>query len=108
MAECGFRISTAGSGAEALACPALPRVELLVTDLAMPGMNGLELARQVRQRRPGLGVLLITGFVGEAAEADLAEARAGGPFAILRKPVTVEQITAAIASLLAAQPETAP
>ena len=108
LAECGFHVSAAGSGAEALASPALPRAELLVTDLAMPGMNGLELARRARLRRPGLGVLLVTGFAGEAAEDDLAEARAGGPFAILRKPVTVEQIAAAIAGLLAAQPETAP
>ena len=68
----------------------------------------MELARRARLRRPGLGVLLVTGFAGEAAEDDLAEARAGGPFAILRKPVTVEQIAAAIAGLLAAQPETAP
>ncbi|MDT8330821.1 response regulator [Roseomonas gilardii] len=108
LAESGFRVGTAGSGAEALVSPALPRAELLVTDLAMPGMNGLELARRARLRRPGLGVLLVTGFAGEAAEDDLAEARAGGPFAILRKPVTVEQIAAAITGLLAAQPETAP
>lgn len=108
LAECGFRVGTAGSGAEALVSPALPRAELLVTDLAMPGMNGLELARRARLRRPGLGVLLVTGFAGEATERDLAEVRAGGPFAILRKPVTVEQIAAAITGLLAAQPETAP
>ena len=37
---------------------------------------------------PYYRVLLVTGFAGEAAEDDLAEARAGGPFAILRKPVT--------------------
>jgi CheY-like chemotaxis protein len=108
LAESGFHVGTAGSGAEALASPALARAELLVTDLAMPGMNGLELARRARLRHPGLGVLLVTGFAGEAAEDDLAEARAGGPFAILRKPVTVEQIAAAILGLLAAQPETAP
>jgi CheY-like chemotaxis protein len=43
--------------------------DLLVTDFAMPGMSGADLAREVRRRRPGLPVLMITGF---------ADARTGG------------------------------
>lgn len=43
-------------------------IHLLVTDVAMPGMTGVELHRQLSHRRPGLPVLYLTGYAGTAAE----------------------------------------
>jgi CheY-like chemotaxis protein len=67
--------------------------DLLMTDHAMPGMTGMELAREVRRRRPTLPILLATGF----AEPD-------GPEAIevarLAKPYTQAQLANEIALLL--------
>ena len=67
--------------------------DLLMTDHAMPGMTGMELAREVRQRRPTLPILLATGF-----------AEAQGPEAIdvarLAKPYTQSQLANEIARLL--------
>jgi signal transduction histidine kinase len=70
------------------------RTDLLITDHAMPGMTGMELARKVRRQRPQLPILLATGF----AESD-------GPEAIdvarLAKPYTQAQLANEIALLLA-------
>jgi hypothetical protein len=46
------------------------RIDLLVTDVGLPGMNGRQLADQARERRPGLKILFITGYAESAAIAD--------------------------------------
>jgi len=65
LATDNYEISSANSGEEAaalIAAPDYPGVDLLVTDLLMPGMNGRELADVVRQRFPTARVLYVTGF----------------------------------------------
>ena len=60
-----YEIQSAGSGVEAarlLDAPGFAGVDLLVTDLMMPQMNGRELAAVVRQRNPSVRVLYVTGF----------------------------------------------
>jgi signal transduction histidine kinase len=95
LRDLGCRVTVAESGEAAL--PVLrgtAHIDVLVTDLAMPGMSGLALIDHARTHRPGLPALLLTGFAGdvedEAAECD---------FALLRKPVTVGQMAAALATL---------
>jgi signal transduction histidine kinase/CheY-like chemotaxis protein len=93
LSDHGWSVDSVGSGAEAL--PVLERTEaidLLVTDLAMPGMNGLDLIREARERRPGLPALLLTGYAGTAHAGLLGFAGAGGPFKLLRKPVRPEEL----------------
>jgi len=53
-------VSTAGSGEEALAHLGDDQADLILTDLRMPGMDGLELLRQIRARAPGVEVILMT------------------------------------------------
>lgn len=65
LATDNYEISSANSGeaaAELIAKPDFPGVDLLVTDLLMPGMNGRQLADIVRQRFPNARVLYVTGF----------------------------------------------
>ena len=52
--------------------PAQPtqRIDLLVTDVGLPGMNGRQLADQARETRPGLKMLFITGYAESVAMAD--------------------------------------
>jgi CheY-like chemotaxis protein len=67
----------------------------------MPGdADGLTLIREARRRRPGLPALLVTGYPGEAAEADIEQAAASGPFALLRKPFSVKMLQAQVAMVL--------
>jgi two-component system cell cycle sensor histidine kinase/response regulator CckA len=65
LATENYEIATADSGhaaAELIAKPDFPGVDLLVTDLMMPGMNGRQLAEVVRARNPRVRVLYVTGF----------------------------------------------
>ncbi|MGJ3263390.1 MAG: ATP-binding protein [Salinarimonas sp.] len=67
LAEFGHRVVAVGSAAEALARLEVDHAfDVVLSDLAMPGMTGLALAQTLRERRPGLPVVLLTGF-GEAA-----------------------------------------
>jgi signal transduction histidine kinase/ActR/RegA family two-component response regulator len=71
------------------------RIDLMVIDFAMPGMNGIEVARLVRRNWPRLGILFVTGFADTAV---LAADAAGDE--ILQKPFKLDALTAAVARLL--------
>jgi signal transduction histidine kinase/ActR/RegA family two-component response regulator len=103
LAERGWTVEQAPDAQAALArLQDAARPDLLVTDLAMPGINGLALIRAARREAPGLPVVLLTGFVndGAAAETALAEAMRGGPFALLRKPIDTQDLAARAEALL--------
>ncbi len=70
---------------------------LLITDLTMPGMTGLELARRALALRPELPVILISGFLNET---DLARARELGIARVLDKPLTLSALGRATAECL--------
>jgi CheY-like chemotaxis protein len=92
----GHTVIQAGDGTEALARVAAERgVDLVLTDLGMPGMNGWAVARELKSRHPSLLVGLITGW-GDDPQADPAD-RAVVDF-IIGKPVTEENLRAAIAN----------
>ncbi|HVU16622.1 MAG TPA: two-component regulator propeller domain-containing protein [Candidatus Didemnitutus sp.] len=73
-------------------------INLLVTDLTMPNLTGVELARAVRALHSDLPIILCTGFEGAAAAEDIARLKLIGP---LLKPFTHESLTSAIAAALA-------
>lgn len=60
----GYRVVCASNGAAALAC-AGPEIDLLVTDVMMPGMSGIDLADRLRFDRPELPVVFMTGYATE-------------------------------------------
>lgn len=102
LATLGWTVVTAATGAEALAHIDQTEVlDLLVTDLAMPGMDGLALIRAARGRKPRLPALLLTGHAGDAHAQLLGLAEADGPFAMLRKPAHAEAMWAAYETLVA-------
>ncbi len=81
--EMGYRVFEAGSGGAAL--DLLDReqdIDIAVIDFAMPGMNGAELARHIRVKRPTFPILFVTGFADRTALAGVAaNAIVGKPFA---------------------------
>lgn len=66
----GFRVFVAASALEAMRILAREPVDILFTDVVMPGENGLELARQARGLQPKIRVLFATGCHSQAANAD--------------------------------------
>jgi PAS domain S-box-containing protein len=97
FAELGWKTVTAADAAEALALlHGGERVDLVFSDIVMPGgMTGLDLARAVRERLPGVRVLLATGYSGQLA--------ALGPEAgveVLQKPYRLDELADAIARVM--------
>lgn len=96
----GFVVDVAADAAAALARLAAdaPPVEVLVSDIVMPGKSGPELVAAARRLQPGLPALFVSGYFDEAL-ASHREALADTP--LLRKPCTGEALVAAIRTLLA-------
>ncbi|MDH3195021.1 MAG: response regulator [Hyphomicrobiales bacterium] len=95
----GYAVITAENGEEALRKLAEEKYDVVYTDIRMPGMDGLEVAEQVRARRPWTPVVIITGYGTEAAEA---RAEAAGVANFLHKPLTPEMIAGSAREALAA------
>lgn len=69
-----------------------PEIEVLFTDVRMPGMDGLELSETARAMRPDLKIVLTSGYVGEE--------ELPGELPFLRKPWRAEEVTAAVADAI--------
>jgi len=97
LEELGHRPLPCASGREALDILARDAtIELIITDVMMPEMTGPELVREAAVLYPWIGILFVTGYVGEAGDA---EELAGHD--ILRKPFTVAALAAAVGAALA-------
>jgi CheY-like chemotaxis protein len=90
-----FHLLVAGSGAEALQIIAGQAIDLLLTDIVMPGMNGFDLADRAVAMCPGLRVIYMTGYADMAGGA--ARARHGK---LIIKPVRPAQVVSEIRSAL--------
>lgn len=93
----GYQVDDAPGGAEGLALFGQGGYDLILTDLAMPGMSGWEVAEAVRSASPAVPVIVVTG---SATDADAKRADALG-VAILRKPVPLKELGAAVRQALA-------
>jgi DNA-binding response OmpR family regulator len=100
LATDNYEIASAQSGdaaAALVAAPDFPGVDLLVTDLIMPGLNGRQLAAIVRQRFPKVRVLYVTGFADTLFQ-DLQELGEGESF--IEKPFGTDGILEATRLLM--------
>ncbi len=95
----GYQVTMVTSAAEALAAiGAQPgQFDLVITDLAMPVMDGIELGRQLLQIQPGLPLILTTGFGGTLTAEKVREL---GFCEILRKPSTARTMSEAVHRVL--------
>ena len=94
--ELGHRTLAFGSGEEALAhLDEDDHFDLVISDVMMPGIKGPELVARVLRRHPGIGVLFVTGYAG-----DVAEAEGFADHELLRKPFTINAIKNAIAAAM--------
>ena len=96
----GHDVRQAGDGAEGLAMCLQRTPRLVITDIVMPRMEGIETILQLTRQRPGVAVLAISG--AEPASVYLRAATALGAAASLPKPFTVDQLLTAVDRLLAA------
>lgn len=99
----GFRVVEAADGDEALAAFARESPDLLILDIAMPRLSGIEVARRIRQTSAA-PILFYTATY--RADDVAGEVREHEPYLILAKPSEPERIIAAVGTLLGQQPST--
>ncbi|HXV39407.1 MAG TPA: response regulator [Steroidobacteraceae bacterium] len=85
----GYAVISARDGVEALQKLKDEKYDVVFTDIKMPGMNGIEVARRIKASQPWLPVVIVTGYGTEDNEA---QARAAGVAGFLRKPLSPEEI----------------
>lgn len=95
--EQGLSVAEAPSGEEAMLELSKGKIDLLVSDYRLPGMNGLELTEKIRARNPDVRVILVTGVTDPKAQAALKEAKVDAYFT---KPVPVGDFLAAVETAL--------
>jgi CheY-like chemotaxis protein len=101
LRDAGYTVRTAGNGHDALkACRDAP-VDVMLTDLKMPDMQGLDVIRAVAKEFPQVRVVIITGY--PSRETALQAGRLG-VFDYLEKPLSPERLNAATAGALAEPP----
>ena len=93
-------VAEAGSGVEGLEVLKSRQVDLILSDINMPAMDGLEFVRQLRNQRlaEGIPVVMITT---ESSEEHVKQAIEAGAMGYIRKPFTTDQVKQKVLSLLA-------
>ncbi|MEQ8348416.1 MAG: response regulator [Sneathiellaceae bacterium] len=92
----GHPCDTSNNGRQALAQLRRQRYAALITDIFMAEMDGIELARELRQDYPGLPVIAVTGGFGGVLKPYAHFMTVMGAVAVLRKPFTRDELAAAL------------
>ena len=93
----GWQVLTAASGSAGLRALAEHSVDVVVTDVGMPGMGGLEVARAAKEIAPGVPVVVVTGYT---ERDDITSARGREVDAVLVKPVDPDALVAAVEQMV--------
>jgi PAS domain S-box-containing protein len=102
----GYRVLTAPSGDDALvvAREFSGTIDVLVTDIVMPGISGTELARQLQETRPGIATVFMSGYPGETLDSIRHDGHGAG---FLQKPFTPSALAHAVHEALSRRPAAA-
>ena len=97
LADEGFAVAEAADGRRALDLIAQARPRLCIVDIWMPELDGIELVTKIRERAPGLPVIVISGHVNVETALRVAQL---GAFHFLEKPFTLDALLASVARAL--------
>jgi DNA-binding response OmpR family regulator len=96
LTEAGYTVIEASNGTEALALLDRPdHVTLIVTDINMPGLNGIDMARAVRRDKPDLPILFASARGDLLGDSDLAR-----PYNVISKPFRLDELVRRVQALL--------
>jgi two-component system cell cycle response regulator CpdR len=99
LERAGHAVTSCGDGTEAYQSLKLIRFDLLLSDIVMPGLDGIELAKRAAEIQPGLKVMFITGF---AAVALHPAAEAPKHAKVLSKPFHLRDLVQEVERMIAA------
>ena len=93
LKDMNHHVYLAGGGTEGLAVLRRERIDIVITDLKMPGMDGFEVLQEAQRTAPGTEVIMITGY-GDISAA--VRAMREGAFDFFTKPVKLRELTASL------------
>jgi CheY-like chemotaxis protein len=100
LRSAGYDVEVANDGRAALARYRERRRDLVLTDVMMPVMEGLEMIRELHKLDPDVRIIAMTGASAERADTYLSVAKDFGARAILRKPFNKSELIAAVKEVL--------
>jgi len=100
LQRAGYEVVASGSGKEGLDLLSRVRVDLVLTDIIMPDMDGLEIIQRLRQTQPSLKIIAISGGGRKKPDSYLKCAQLFGALAVLTKPLDNQQLFASIEAAL--------
>jgi DNA-binding NtrC family response regulator len=92
LKNAGHIVSVAKDGEAGLAAFAVARPDVVITDIVLPKVDGLEVIRNIQAQAPGFPVIALTGGGNTGMYSYLDKARELGALEVFRKPVTAEQL----------------
>jgi two-component system cell cycle response regulator CpdR len=99
LERAGHEVTAFGDGALAYECLCGIRFDLLLSDIVMPGLDGIELAKRAADLDPSLKIMFITGFAAVALNSDSAAPKNAK---VLSKPVHLRELVSEVNKMLAA------
>lgn len=93
--EC--KVVSASNGAEAIEKIEQEHFDLIITDLVMPGFNGIEVARRARELQPEAKIVMMTAY---GSVLDKEEAEAAGVSTFINKPFMINEVRSVVSKLL--------
>lgn len=100
LASVGYHVSKASEGKVAVEIAKKEQPDVVITDLFMPIMNGVEICRQIKAVSPGSEIVLISGYPEETPRFYMQFVKAGGKDTFLRKPLFKEELVEAVKNIL--------
>jgi len=98
--EEGYGVDSVGDGSEAFRKLAKGSFDLIITDIRMPGLNGLDILPGLKQIQPGIPIIVITAFGSEEVQR---RALTRGADAYLEKPLHLEQLRTLIQEMVSSK-----
>ena len=101
----GYKVITAPDGEQALACLAAQTIDLIITDLVMPKMDGVDFVKQLREVKPDLPVIVVSGSTRNIMQRyGIDSIQVPGANASLPKPFKSVDLIEQVRQLLASRP----
>lgn len=100
LKDAGYEVSTALNGTSALECISRAKFNLIILDIILPDMNGIDLLRMIKQKTPGIEVIIITGH---ASIENSIKAINEGAYAYIKKPFNPDEVKSVVGKAIEKQ-----